>query len=160
MACDRAIVELELYVLRTIWDQTSRTSFAAGEYAFCLSAFNLPKEIARGVLRTLAAKGLVRYVRALWSEDGEPRGSGYTLTEKGAEFMLADMQHEEDFEFHAMVKINHVLNVWSKVWFFDLWFKVLPYGVSIASKDPAIQAEKLRELVKNRNDQFNGFAKR
>lgn len=41
-----------------------------------------PKHVRRSV-RALARKGLAEYIRGLWSEDGEPRGSGYRCTANG-----------------------------------------------------------------------------
>ncbi len=43
-----------------------------------------PKHVRRTV-RALARKGLAEYARGLWSEDGEPRGSGYCCTKLGHE---------------------------------------------------------------------------
>lgn len=37
----------------------------------------------RRTVRALARKGLALYQRGLWTEDGEPAGSGYGLTEAG-----------------------------------------------------------------------------
>lgn len=41
-----------------------------------------PKHVRRSV-RALARKGLAEYVKGLWTEDGEPAGSGYRCTAAG-----------------------------------------------------------------------------
>lgn len=60
----------------------------AGDFG-CLSfrgvgqRVRLNRQIIRRACRSLARKGLAEFHRALWSEDGEPRGSGYCATRKG-----------------------------------------------------------------------------
>lgn len=47
----------------------------------------------RRACRSLARKGLAEFHRGLWSEDGEPRGSGYGATRSGcvwADLKLVD----------------------------------------------------------------------
>lgn len=41
-----------------------------------------PKHVRRSV-RALARKGLAKYGKGLWTEDGEPAGSGYRCTAAG-----------------------------------------------------------------------------
>lgn len=41
------------------------------------------RKAVRRACRLLARKGLARYVRTLWSDDGEPRGAGYGATKEG-----------------------------------------------------------------------------
>lgn len=41
----------------------------------------------RRTVRSLARKGFLKYGRGLWSEDGEPRGSGYAITREGIEYL-------------------------------------------------------------------------
>lgn len=43
----------------------------------------------RRTVRSLARKGLLKYARGLWTEDGEVAGSGYALTREGREFLDA-----------------------------------------------------------------------
>lgn len=43
----------------------------------------LDRKIIRRACRSLARKGLARYARGLWTEDGTPGGSGYTATRAG-----------------------------------------------------------------------------
>jgi Mn-dependent DtxR family transcriptional regulator len=37
----------------------------------------------RRIVRHLARKGLAQYERGLWTDDGEPAGSGYCITHQG-----------------------------------------------------------------------------
>ncbi|TIM95059.1 MAG: hypothetical protein E5Y34_27665 [Mesorhizobium sp.] len=43
----------------------------------------LPRKMVRRTVRAMARKGVTRYVRGCWTEDGEPAGSGYGLTPIG-----------------------------------------------------------------------------
>lgn len=52
-------------------------------FATIASDAKLDRTQVREAARSLRGKGLARYERALWSEDGEPRGSGYGLTREG-----------------------------------------------------------------------------
>lgn len=45
----------------------------------------LTSELVGPATRLLAARGLAVFARGLWSDDGEPRGSGYGLTAAGRE---------------------------------------------------------------------------
>jgi monoamine oxidase len=60
---------------------TSRET--AMPFAPIMEATGLPRARVRFICRHLARKGLLQYCRALWTEDGEPRGSGYGLTDTG-----------------------------------------------------------------------------
>lgn len=56
---------------------------------FCFRAIGrrarVNRKIVRRSCRSLARKGLAQFSRGLWSEDGEPRGSGYAATKAGSE---------------------------------------------------------------------------
>lgn len=41
----------------------------------------LPRERVRRACRSLTRKGLAKYQRGLWTEDGTPAGSGYAATQ-------------------------------------------------------------------------------
>ncbi len=41
------------------------------------------RQRVRFICRALARKGLAEFFRALWTEDGEPAGSGYCITHNG-----------------------------------------------------------------------------
>jgi hypothetical protein len=43
----------------------------------------LDRKLVRRTCRLLARKGLAEFGKGLWSEDGEPRGSGYAATSEG-----------------------------------------------------------------------------
>ncbi|WP_193183304.1 hypothetical protein [Nisaea sediminum] len=44
----------------------------------------IDRDLARALVRGLAAKGQAKFARGLWTEDGEePAGSGYTITAAG-----------------------------------------------------------------------------
>lgn len=61
-------------------------SFEATEYFRPLAAFErnwFSRDMARAFLRDLTDRGLAQYSRGLWTEDGEPAGSGYAITNAG-----------------------------------------------------------------------------
>lgn len=47
----------------------------------------LDRQRVRRACRSLARKGLTEYVRGLWSDSGEPAGSGYCCTKAGHEVL-------------------------------------------------------------------------
>ena len=47
----------------------------------------LDRKQIRRACRSLARKGLTKYARGLWTDDGEPRGSGYAATDEGVNFI-------------------------------------------------------------------------
>lgn len=49
----------------------------------------LDRHLVRRTVRALARKGFVTLLRGLWTEDGEPAGSGYGITQAGAAFLNA-----------------------------------------------------------------------
>jgi hypothetical protein len=58
---------------------------------FCFVCFDtlsketgLDRATVRRSCRFLTRRGLAQFSRGLWSEDGEPRGSGYAATRAGA----------------------------------------------------------------------------
>lgn len=60
-----------------------------GFYSFAgiTAVTRLDRRRVRLACRSLTRKGLLRFGRGLWSDDGEPRGSGYGATKAGAEFI-------------------------------------------------------------------------
>lgn len=57
-----------------------------GTWGFPLNCFisdDFTKDMARAVLRSLTDKGMAMYMRGLFTEDGNPAGSGYGITAKG-----------------------------------------------------------------------------
>jgi hypothetical protein len=73
-------------------------AFLADNYqcdGICFSCFaaicdetTLDRKAVRRACRSLTRKGLAQFSTGLWSEDGEPRGSGYAATRQGAEFTM------------------------------------------------------------------------
>lgn len=58
------------------------------EFLFCSfsslgSETNLERKVVRRACRSLARKGYARFASGLWTEDGEPAGSGYGATHDG-----------------------------------------------------------------------------
>lgn len=43
----------------------------------------IEKRLVRTDCRRLARKGLAKFGRGLWTDDGEPAGSGYAITDAG-----------------------------------------------------------------------------
>lgn len=52
---------------------------------------NMPQAKVRRAVRGLARKGLAKYCRSSWTDDGEPYGAGYGLTQAGRA-MLENME--------------------------------------------------------------------
>lgn len=80
---ESALEQLEDTMLTRMWEHARGSEFGPDGIAFNLSFFApVPREVARGVLRNMRDKGMVRHMTGLWSDDGEPRGAGYALTMK------------------------------------------------------------------------------
>jgi hypothetical protein len=47
------------------------------------------KDMARATCRSLTDRGYAFYMRGLWSEDGEPCGAGYGITDTGAYYLAS-----------------------------------------------------------------------
>jgi len=72
---------LEDAIVSKMWEEARGSEFGPDGIAFNLRFFEpLHKEVARGMLRALAERGVVHHMKGLWNEDGEPRGAGYALT--------------------------------------------------------------------------------
>lgn len=56
----------------------------------------LKRNVVRRACRSLKRKGLARYGMGLWTDDGEPAGSGYAITKDGRG--LADAKLTERYE--------------------------------------------------------------
>lgn len=61
------------------------SAYDEGCWGFAAIAYDtkLNRNEVRDACRSLRGKGLARYERALWTEDGEMAGSGYGLTREG-----------------------------------------------------------------------------
>lgn len=74
--------EFELKVLESI--------ASVGDWDFRVRCFEpiqretgLDRKVVRRACRSLARKGLAKYHRGCWTDEGRPAGSGYGATEKG-----------------------------------------------------------------------------
>ena len=52
-------------------------------------ATELPIETVRAICRDLTDRGLARYARGLFTEDGMAAGAGYGITPKGHRYLIA-----------------------------------------------------------------------
>jgi len=92
-AIQSAIDTLKAHVLEQIYHGAEEYGFGLTSTSFGLRYFRpIPKEVVRGILRTLREEGKVDFTRGLWTEDGEPAGSGYCLTVAG----LKDFEGSKD----------------------------------------------------------------
>lgn len=79
--------------LPKISDRESKALAALVEYYeeqyACFSTIasdsGIDQDRIRRTVRSLARKGLAEYAKGLWTEDGEPAGSGYRATKLGRE---------------------------------------------------------------------------
>jgi hypothetical protein len=55
----------------------------------------LPREICRGICKHLLSNEMISHHKGLWSDDGEPAGSGYAITDKG-KIRLQELQLKID----------------------------------------------------------------
>jgi hypothetical protein len=62
-----------------------RCDFGYRGFAYLTRETGLDRKVVRRACRSLARKGLAQYGRGLWSENGEPAGSGYAATKFGVE---------------------------------------------------------------------------
>lgn len=65
----------------------------------------LPLKKIRRTVRALARKGLTRYEKGLWSDDGEPAGAGYACTEKGSEWIWRLESRKKELEKNNSQKL-------------------------------------------------------
>lgn len=77
--------ENERKVLVVLADECEPDETACG-FAHLSMESGLDRKIVRRACRSLTRKGLARYARGLWTEDGEPAGSGYGPTRAGWDF--------------------------------------------------------------------------
>lgn len=70
-----------LKVLAEDYDSWGESGFYAFSAIASMSGLTIPE--VRRACRSLARKGLAKYERGLWNEDG-PAGAGYGATEEGA----------------------------------------------------------------------------
>lgn len=56
-------------------------------FRYLCNETGLERPVVRRICRYLARRGLAQYQRGLWTEDGEPVGSGYGATREGAQLL-------------------------------------------------------------------------
>jgi hypothetical protein len=79
----------ERKVLQFLVDEgTDYAGFLAFSFDTICGPTELGRKAVRRACRSLARKGLAEYCRGLWTEDGEPAGSGYCAT-RASEAVLA-----------------------------------------------------------------------
>lgn len=60
-----------------------REDFGYANFSMIASESGLPQKNVRRTVRSLARKGFAEFGKGLWTEDGEPAGSGYRCTDAG-----------------------------------------------------------------------------
>lgn len=75
------LTENETQALRA-WCDTYE-DFDVLSFAKIADRCTLPRPLIRRTVRNMARKGITRFVRGCWTDDGEPAGSGYGLTPAG-----------------------------------------------------------------------------
>jgi hypothetical protein len=63
--------------------EDSYSGHAYFSFAALMSKTRLDRKAVRMACRSLARKGLAEFGKGLWSDDGEPAGSGYAITKAG-----------------------------------------------------------------------------
>ncbi len=72
-------------VLRCLADDYSSYRMGYAAFSHIMQETKLDRRDVRLACRHLTRKGLAQFGRGLWTEDGEPRGSGYAATKAGAD---------------------------------------------------------------------------
>lgn len=81
-----AIKVLRLFALRTMINESLGED---GAYFIYLRTFvknGFSRDIARAICRDLRDEGMAVYGRGLMDEDGDVRGAGYAITDKGRSY--------------------------------------------------------------------------
>lgn len=79
------LTEKHRKVLRCLADDYSSDGMGFSGFAAIMAETKLDRRDVRLACRHLTRKGLAQFGRGLWTEDGEPRGSGYAATRAGAD---------------------------------------------------------------------------
>ena len=77
----------ERKVLDSLVDALSGDDFGYLSFYAIGVPWGMNRRIVRRACRSLTRKGLAEFKAGLWTEDGEPAGSGYAATRAGAEFI-------------------------------------------------------------------------
>jgi RIO-like serine/threonine protein kinase len=83
------VSEREYKILEVLANAGGREDFGYLSFAGIAKRSKLDQSIIRRTVRALARKKLAEYGRGLWSDGGEPRGSGYCATSDGIDFFNA-----------------------------------------------------------------------
>lgn len=79
------VSENERKVLGALLEGEGYGGFSAFGFRSLVSMTGLERKVVRRACRSLARKGLAEFHKGLWTEDGEPAGSGYSATKKSLE---------------------------------------------------------------------------
>lgn len=79
------INEHEQKVLVFLADEFHGEGYGFG-FASIMQETGLDRRLVRLACRSLKRKGMTEFYRGLWTEDGEPAGSGYGATKAGVQF--------------------------------------------------------------------------
>lgn len=75
-----SINENETKVLSFLVEQNDYEGFCFSSFNRIMEATGLDRKIVRRACRSLKRKGLTEFGSGLWTEEGEPAGSGYAAT--------------------------------------------------------------------------------
>ncbi|WP_417257385.1 hypothetical protein [Celeribacter sp.] len=79
---------LDRHVLQYMEENTGRSEFDWVAYHLrCFTNEWITKDMARAICRSLTDRGFAEYCRGLWTEDGEPAGAGYRITDAGRKYL-------------------------------------------------------------------------
>lgn len=74
----------ETKVLQALVDADDYSGFCYLNFASICADTRLERKQVRRACRSLARKGLAEFGKGLWTDEGEPAGSGYCATRKAA----------------------------------------------------------------------------
>lgn len=83
-------------VLAFLVEQYSYEGFGYCPFGTISANTQLERKVVRRACRLLARKGLAEYGKGLWTEDGEPAGSGYSATRAGKEHIDEESNRRKD----------------------------------------------------------------
>lgn len=86
------LTEDEMTVLRA-WKRDD-PEFSGRSFKDVASEIDMDATLVPQIVRSLARKGMTKFSRGMWTEDGQMYGSGYALTEAGAAILSAERKEE------------------------------------------------------------------
>lgn len=85
----------ETKVLRALVEHgTDYCGFCFLNFASISDETGFDRKTVRRACRSLTRKGLAEFGKGLWTEDGEPAGSGYCATKSGHAALTADLSRD------------------------------------------------------------------